>query len=77
MGSDTLYGDFMMKLIWRLSGNLIYHIFSIKIPDNLQTNFTIKSPMKVSLSTPYPHYIYTVSTKSSHNLQIISIQSPY
>ena len=30
----------MVKLRWRLSGDLIYHVFSIK---NLQTNFTIKS----------------------------------
>ena len=34
----------MVKLIWRLSGNLIYYVFSMKAPDNLQTNFTIKSP---------------------------------
>ena len=29
MESDTFYGDFMVKLVWRLSGNLIYHVFSI------------------------------------------------
>ena len=44
MESDTFYGDFMVKLIWRLSGNLIYHVFSMKTPDNLQAYFTIKSP---------------------------------
>ena len=27
MQSDTFYGDFMVKLIWTLSGNSIYHIF--------------------------------------------------
>ena len=43
MESDTSYGDFMAKLIWRPSGNLIYHIFSMKSPDNLQTTLTIKS----------------------------------
>ena len=43
MKSDTFYGDFMVKLIWRLSGNLIYDVFSLKIPGNLHTNFTIKS----------------------------------
>ena len=36
MDSDT-FGDFMLKL-WRLSGSLIYYVFPIKIPDNLQTN---------------------------------------
>ena len=29
MESDTFYGDFMVQLVWRLSGNLIYHVFSI------------------------------------------------
>ena len=43
MESDTLYGEFVLKLIWRLSGNLIYHVFSMRILNNLQTNFTIKS----------------------------------
>ena len=36
--------DSMVKLMWRLSGNLIYHVFSMKTPENLQTNFAIKSP---------------------------------
>ena len=31
--SDTFYEDFMAELIWRLSGNLIHHDLSIKIPD--------------------------------------------
>ena len=44
MESDTFYGDFVVKLTRRLSGNLIYHVFSMKTPDNIQTNFTIKSP---------------------------------
>ena len=43
MESDTFYGDFMAKLIWRLSRNLIHDVFSVKTPDNLQTYFTIKS----------------------------------
>ena len=44
MESGTFYVDFIVKLIWRSSRNLIYHVFSMEIPDNLQTNFTIKSP---------------------------------
>ena len=44
MESDTFCGDFMVKLIWRLSGDLIYHVFTIKAPDDLQTNFIMKSP---------------------------------
>ena len=51
MESDTFYGDFMAKLIWRLSGNLIYNVFSVKIPDNFQTNFTIKSRKSITLHT--------------------------
>ena len=44
MKSDTFYGEFKVKIIWRLSGNLIHHVFSMKTPDNLQTDFAIKSP---------------------------------
>ena len=44
MESDTSYGDFMVKLIRRLSGNFIYYVFSMETPDNLQINFTTKSP---------------------------------
>ena len=32
MECDPFNGDFMIKLIWRLSGNLIYHVFSMKAP---------------------------------------------
>ena len=45
MESDTFNVDFMVKLMWRFSGNLICLVFSM-------TNFTIKSPQKFSLS-PY------------------------
>ena len=44
MESDTFHGDLMAKSTWRLSGNLIYHVFSMKTPNNMKTNFTIKSP---------------------------------
>ena len=30
MESNALYGDFKIKLVWRLSDNLIYHVFSRK-----------------------------------------------
>ena len=30
--------------LYRLSGELIYHVFSVKTLDNLQTNLAIKSP---------------------------------
>ena len=35
MESDAFSGNFVVKLTWRLSGklnNLIYHVFSMKIP---------------------------------------------
>ena len=44
MKCDTFYADFMVKLIWRFCGDLIFYAFSMKAQDNLQTNFTIKSP---------------------------------
>ena len=37
MESDTFYEDPTVKSIWRLLGNLIYHVF-------FQTKFTMKSP---------------------------------
>ena len=33
MESDTFCENFMVKLALRLSGNLIYNVFSIKTPD--------------------------------------------
>ena len=44
MESDTFCGDSMVNLIRKLSGNLTYHVFSMKTPNNSQTNFNIKSP---------------------------------
>ena len=52
MEGDPFYGHFMAKLIWRWSGNL-------KTPDNFQTNFAIKSLLKVSLSTLSPYNLCT------------------
>ena len=52
--SDTMYGDFMVTLIWRLYDNLSNHVFSIKNLHDLQANVTIKSPKKVSISTLSP-----------------------
>ena len=40
MDSDTFYGEFVVKLLWRLSSNFIYHIFSMKPSDKLH-NFSI------------------------------------
>ena len=51
VGMKTVWGviPFMeifsvVKLISRLSCNLIYHVLSMRTPDNLQTNFATKSP---------------------------------
>ena len=30
MESDIFHRDSIVKLIWRLSGNMIYHVFSMK-----------------------------------------------
>ena len=35
--NDPFYGDFMIKLVGRVSGNLIYHVFSLKNPDNIHS----------------------------------------
>ena len=32
METDTFYEDVMVKSIWRLPGDLIYHISSMKTP---------------------------------------------
>ena len=42
--SDTFFRDFMVKLVWKLSGVFMETILYIKLPDNTHTNFTIKSP---------------------------------
>ena len=72
----------MVKLQWRLSSNLSYHVFSMKIPGNLQTNFTIKSPLKYQsphclIQSPYNHsgnYIYHIfSIKTLDKLHDFSI----
>ena len=44
MKSDTFYGDFMVKLIWRFSGSLIYHVVSMKTSDILH-NFSCVQPL--------------------------------
>ena len=49
----------MVKWIWRSSGNLIYRVFSMETPDNLQTNVTIKPPEKEALSTLSPYNLHT------------------
>ena len=52
MDSDTFYRDCLVKLIWTLFGNLIYHVVSIETHDNLQTNFTKKNLHKnITLNT--------------------------
>ena len=35
MESNTFCGNFMVRLKWTLSGNLIHHVFSIKSLENL------------------------------------------
>ena len=47
----------MVKLLWRLSGNLIYHVLSMKTPHNLQTNFTINLHKKYHS----PHCLHTIT----------------
>ena len=42
---------FIVKLIQRLSGDMIYRVFSIKTTDNVQTNFI--TLYTVSMQSPY------------------------
>ena len=35
MESDTFYGDFVVKLVWRLSGVFIEKTWQIKLPERL------------------------------------------
>ena len=48
--SDTLYGDFMVKLIWRLPRVFIEKTLFIKLPENLHEKYL--------LSPYYPHSFY-------------------
>ena len=66
MQRELSYGDFRVQLIWTSSGNMIYYVFSMKVADNFQTDFTIKSPLKIPLSTPYNlHTHYSGNTMFS------------
>ena len=47
----------MVKLIWRLAGDLIYDVFSIEIPDNLQ----IKLPLNLHKRYNSPHCLYKIA----------------
>ena len=45
----------MVKLIWKLSCNLVCHVFSLKTPDNLQTDFYHEISIKsITLQEPHP-----------------------
>ena len=35
MKTDTFHGHFIIKLIWKLFGDLIYHAVSLGTPDKL------------------------------------------
>ena len=56
--SDTFYGDFVVKSVWRLSRVFTEKTWLIKLADNLHINFTIKSKkQKTSLSLLSPYYL--------------------
>ena len=55
--TGCFYGGFMVKLAWRLSGNLVCHVSSMKTPDNLQTYFTTELYKKYHSS----HCLHTIS----------------
>ena len=54
----TFYGDFMVKLVWRLSEAFVEKIRQLKFPDKLHINSTIKFPQKVSLSVLPPYNVH-------------------
>ena len=54
MESDTFYGDFIEKLTWRLSGNLVYHDLYMKTSDTFLINFTVESITVYIVSTQSP-----------------------
>ena len=57
MESDTFYGDFMAKLVQRLSGVFIEKTWIIRLPDNFHINFTINLHKKYH--SPYsPYYLH-------------------
>ena len=62
MESDTFYGGSVVKLIWRLSDNLIYHVFFKENPRQSPDWFYHKISIKsitlytVSIQSPYYHF---------------------
>ena len=73
------YGDLMLKLIWRLSCNLIYLAFSKKKnPDNLKTNFSHEISTKtIALHTVFikPDFHSRFSLVASENFRMRHAQS--
>ena len=53
--SDTSYGDFAVKLVWRLSRSLIYHVSSLTDPEKLH-NFYMLLRQPNFLSVPENRY---------------------
>ena len=39
--SHTFYGNFIIKLAWKLSGNLIYNVCPTKTPDKVHNFYII------------------------------------
>ena len=73
MKSDTLYGDFLVKLMWRLSGVFKKKTWQIGLPDNIHINFTIKCQLNVSHSilSPYRfHNLYQEKITRRVNLRL-------
>ena len=63
MESDTLFGKFMVILVWRLSGALCMEkTWQIRTPDYLHINFTTKS---VSILSSY--YLHIFHLWRQHN----------
>ena len=60
MESDTFYGDFMVKLVWRLSGVFMEKTWEIKSPDNLHKS--IAQPLYCL------HAVCIISTYYGHEM---------
>ena len=61
MESDASYGNSEVKLVWRFSSNLIYHVFSIKQPE---TNYTTSAYYGNNLILPVDFYCQGIHNKA-------------
>ena len=73
MKSDTFYGEFMVKLVWRLSEIFMEKTRKIKLQDNLHMNFTINHNFaKIAYKIAKPKYFPNMFDDSDSPINSLS-----